>query len=290
MFGRCCVLIRQKISNVRFKSIDYKSKCEGLTVEPKDQVLWIKFDRPQKYNAISAEMYDQLSDSFTQVNEDKSIKAVVLTGNGDYYSSGNDLNNFARAMQDPGGPQVGLTKSKNILLRFVDSIINVNKLLIAGVNGPAVGIPVTTLPLFDYVVASDNATFQTPFTALGQCPEACSSVTFPDMMGFGKASELLFLNMTWSVDKALKNGLVNDVVDKSKLAPFLDNLLYGKQGIVNACYPHSLKISKSLVRNPSTKQRLLETNRLECEAILKLWLGPECADAIQKFSKRTRNN
>lgn len=274
-------------SSLRLISNSFGSDCEGLSLEQKDDVLWIKFNRPQKYNAITAQMYDKLADSFVQVNEEKSIKAVVLTGIGDYYSSGNDLNNFKIAMKDPSGPQVGLTKSKNILVRFVDSLINIEKLLIAGVNGPAIGIPVTTLPLFDYVLASDNATFQTPFTALGQCPEACSSVTFPQIMSYTRANELLLLNMTWTAQKAQTYGLISDVVPKEKFEAHLDFLINSKKGIVKNCYPNSLKVSKSLIRSPRMKQMLLETNRAECEAILKLWLGPECADALQKFAMRS---
>lgn len=274
----------------RFSSNDYKSKCEGLVMEPRDQVLWIRFNRPQRYNAISAEMYDQLTDSFIKVNKDESIKAVVLTGVGDYYSSGNDLSNFKVAMADPSGPQVGLTKSKSILVRFVDSLINSEKLMIAGINGPAVGIAVTTLPLFDFVIASDSATFHTPFTALGMCPEACSSLTFPSILGQSRATELLMLNMKWNAKKAMNCGLVSDVVEKDKLSGHLETLCYGEKGVVNTCYPNSMKISKSLIRDPRSKQKLLETNRIECEAILKLWLSSEFSDAMQKFAKRQKGN
>lgn len=282
----CC---SSGIVQVRYMStIDYSPKCDGLSIEPKDKVLWIRFDRAKKYNAITKEMYEKLTETFTKVNGDKDIKAVVLTGNGDYYSSGNDLTNFVRASQDESGIRAGLTKSKVILQNFVDSLINLEKLMIAAVNGPAVGIPVTTLPLCDYVIASDRSTFQSPFTALGQCPEACSSLTMPKMFGPTRASELLLLNMTWNAKKAHNYGLVSEVIEHEKFHEHLENLLYGKLGIVNTCYPHSLKVSKSLTRDPVTKQQLLEANKRECEEILELWLGEECTDAVQKFLTRMK--
>lgn len=290
MLSRICPSISSRarllVTSSRLQSSNVHSKCEGLSIEAKNQVLWVKFNRPKKFNAITAEMYDQLTETFNQVNEDKSIKAVVVTGEGDYYSSGNDLSNLTKAAQDEAGPQVGLNKCKNIMIRFVDSIINAEKLLIAAVNGPAVGIPVSTLPLFDYVLASDNATFTTPFTSLGQCPEACSSITFPQIMGHSRASELLLMNMTWSAKKAQNYGLVSDVIEKDKLATHLEEFLYGKRGIIENCYPQSLKVSRGLLRHSGYKQTLLEANRRESEAIYKAWLSQECADALQKFMSR----
>lgn len=276
------------ILSSRYQSTDYHSKCEGILVEPKKQVLWIKFDRPAKFNAFTKEMYVQMTETFTKVNPDKSIKAIVLTGEGDYYSSGNDLTNFTRAMKDPDGIRAGLTKSKEILEAFVGSLINLEKFLIAAVNGPAVGIPVTTLPLCDYVLASDKATFQTPFTALGQCPEACSSITFPQIMGRTRASEMLMLNMTWDANKARDYGLVSEVVSSNEFNMALDKLLYGKQGIVSACYPKALTVSKSLTRDPDTKSLLHKANKRECDEILECWMGEECTDAIQKFFARAK--
>lgn len=222
---------------------------------------------------------------FTSVNKDDSIRAIVLTGNGDYYSSGNDLTNFTAAMADAEGPKEGLAKMKDVLIDFVDSLICLEKFIIAGVNGPAVGIPVTTLPLCDYVIASEKATFQTPFTALGQCPEACSSLTFPLIFGRTKASELLMLNMTWNAQKALANGLVSDVIEHEKFHAHLAKLA---TMIPKTCYPNAMKQSKALVMGAQFKQLLLEANRRECGQIYKLWLGPECMDAVQKFLKRSK--
>uniref|UniRef100_A0A8R1ERW8 Uncharacterized protein n=1 Tax=Caenorhabditis japonica TaxID=281687 RepID=A0A8R1ERW8_CAEJA len=86
------------------------------------------------------------------------------------------------------------------------------KPLIGLVNGPAVGIAVTVLGLFDYVIASDRATFHTPFAPLGQSPEGCSSYTFPLLMGPLKASELLLFCKKISAETAKSYGLVNEVV------------------------------------------------------------------------------
>lgn len=276
--GRC-------ILNLRHHSTSYVSTDDGLTIEPKDQVLWIKLNRPKKYNAITKSMYNDLASIFTKVNEDDSIKALVLMGNGDYYSSGNDLSNLTMAIAHQNGPRAGFVESSEILDRFVTSLINLEKFLIGAVNGPAVGIAVSTLPLFDYVVASDKATFQTPFTALGQCPEACSSLTFPTVMGLSRASELLLLNMTWDAKKAKDYGLVSEVVEHAKFDKFMDNLT---KMISSTCYPQSLKISKGLIRSAFMKQTLIEANKRECKDIVDRWCSDECSDAVQKFFNRSK--
>lgn len=277
-----------RVISVRHQSGANYKQYEGLTIEPKNQVLWVKFNRPQKFNAITRDMYVGITDTFNEANSDENIKAIVMTGSGDYYSSGNDLSNLTLAMQDPAGPRAGLSKSTDILYKFVESLINSQKFLVAATNGPAVGIPVSTLPLFDFVVSSDKSTFRTPFTALGQCPEACSSVTFPQIMGHSRSSELLLLNMEWKADRAQRYGLVSEVVEHEKFHSYLENFLYGKQGLVNSCYPKSLMASKSLIRNSSMKQTLLEANARECDVILNCWLSEECADALQKFFSRSK--
>lgn len=103
------------------------------------------------------------------------------------------------------------SEAGKVLENFVNAFLDFGKILIAAVNGPAIGIAVTTLGLCDFVFCSDLATFQTPFSRLGQSPEGCSSYVFPRIMGISKANELLIMGKVFSAQDALHSGLVSEV-------------------------------------------------------------------------------
>ncbi|XP_048204492.1 enoyl-CoA delta isomerase 2 isoform X3 [Perognathus longimembris pacificus] len=207
---------------------------EDVVVTSEDGITKIMFNRPAQKNAITTQMYREVILALKTASKDNSA-ITVITGNGDYYSSGNDLTNFTKI--PPGGIEE-VAKSGAILLReFVDCFIDFPKPLVAVVNGPAVGIPVTLLGLFDAVYASDQATFHTPFSHLGQTAEGCSSYTFPKIMGPAKAmriskelirsnekeklhavnaEECTTLQGRWLSDECM-NAIVNFLSQKAKL-------------------------------------------------------------------------
>ncbi|CAH8497607.1 unnamed protein product [Dicrocoelium dendriticum] len=151
-------------------------------------VLKLYLNRPSKKNAITPEMYVEWTKTLNEAATNPGVKLVSVTGKGDYFSSGNDLNTFVKSIAN-GGSLTEMAKDARALLhRFVSAFIDFPKPLIGLINGPAVGIAVTTLGLYDYILASDTATFHTPFVALGQSPEGCSSYTFPRLMGTMKVN------------------------------------------------------------------------------------------------------
>ncbi|XP_045900993.1 enoyl-CoA delta isomerase 2-like isoform X3 [Micropterus dolomieu] len=157
---------------------------ETLLVTTEDGITTIKLNRPAKKNAITTEMYSEIMAALQQAAKDDSV-LTVFTGAGDFYSSGNDLSNFTKIPE--GGVEESAKRGGELLSReYVKAYIDFPKPLVAVVNGPAVGIAVTVLGLFDLVYATERATFQTPFSQLGQSAEGCSSYTFPKIMGLAK--------------------------------------------------------------------------------------------------------
>ncbi|XP_065569869.1 enoyl-CoA delta isomerase 2-like isoform X2 [Artemia franciscana] len=247
----------------------------GLKIERRGKLRIICFDKPKKKNAIDTQMYRDIVSALSVAAKDPETSITVFTGTGDYFSSGNDLSNFANI---EGTIKEAAENAGHLLRDFVGAFIDFPKPLIAMVNGPAVGISVTLLGLFDAVYASDKATFQTPFSALGQTPEACSSLTFPNIMGLAKAGEVLFFNKKLTAKEAKDRGLVTEIFPdasfRSETLPLVEKF---SQLPVN-----SLVYSKELVRS-QLNDRLHKINQQECDRLVERWQSADCIEAIMNF-------
>ena len=177
-----------------------------------------------------------------------------------------------------------------MMQKFVAAFIDFQKPLIGAVNGPAIGISVTTLGLMDCVIASDTSSFQTPFSSLGQSPEGCSTYTFPMIMGTSRASEMLYFNYKMSAKEALECGFVSRIVPSSQFKAYVEEWVFGPKGLVNTCYPQSMQFSKALVRNEEMRNKLHLVNRDEANTIKDRWISDECMQALQKFATRKQSN
>jgi len=166
-------------------------------------VLTITLNRPKRKNAITQAMYAEFARLLMRADIDMSIRCVVIQGDVNAFSSGNDIGDFLR---EPTGDDD--TPS----LRFMRSIATFSKPIIAAVCGPAVGIGTTMLFHCDLVLAGENASFALPFVNLGVCPEAGSSLLGPATFGYQRAAEAFFLGESFSAQKAFELGLVNRVL------------------------------------------------------------------------------
>jgi len=165
-------------------------------------VLVLTLNRPEKKNAITQDMYQGLADKLNEAAGDFSIRAVVITSNGDSFTAGNDINDFANDPQmDEGSP----------VFNFLFAIHNFPKPLIASVKGRAVGIGTTMLMHCDLVTANPDTQFSMPFVSLGLVAEGGSSYLFPRLVGHAKAAEILLTGRTFSATEALEMGLINTV-------------------------------------------------------------------------------
>lgn len=152
----------------------YHSKMSGpqdrFLVENRGRVRVITFNNPRKKNALDKVGYVTLVDLLNAANQDDSVQVLVLTGVGDMYSSGNDIS-AAMADQDVE-PEQRIQESAERIKNFVHAFLNFEKLLIAIVNGPAIGIAATTLPLCDVVFASDKVRMKTAHTQRDKIKES----------------------------------------------------------------------------------------------------------------------
>uniref|UniRef100_A0A1A8P4W6 Enoyl-CoA delta isomerase 2 n=1 Tax=Nothobranchius rachovii TaxID=451742 RepID=A0A1A8P4W6_9TELE len=248
---------------------------QTLLVSTEDNITTITMNRPAKKNAITTEMYKEIIAALEQAAKDDSA-ITVFTGAGDFYCSGNDLTSFTRIPE--AGMEEAAKQGADLLRSYVRAYIDFPKPLVAVVNGPAVGISVTVLGLFDLVYATEQASFHTPFTQLGQSAEGCSSYTFPRIMGPTKANEMLLFNKKLTADEACRLGLVTEVFPDSC---FLSEVW--RRLRAHARLPRqSLVLSKQLIRSME-KERLYAVNDAEVERLMERWTSDECISAIMSF-------
>jgi enoyl-CoA hydratase/carnithine racemase len=163
----------------------------------------IQINRPEKKNALTAEMYAAIAAALKAADADAGVRAVLIHGAGDAFTAGNDLQDFlANAPRTPDAPVFG----------FLEAVSHAEKPLVAAVSGVAVGVGTTMLLHCDLVYAADGTKFALPFVNLGLCPEAASSFLLPAIVGYQRAAELLLLGEPFDAAKAYALGIVTEVV------------------------------------------------------------------------------
>ena len=145
-------------------------------------MLCIAINRPEKKNALTAEMYGALAEAVEQGEADAAVRVMLLHATGDAFTGGNDLIDF---LQKPwAGQQIPPA------VRFIHAVARAKKPIVAAVQGLAVGVGVTILLHCDLVYAAEGAKFMMPFIDLGIVPEAGSTVLLPALIGHQRVSRV----------------------------------------------------------------------------------------------------
>src|SRR5256886_15724240 len=171
-------------------------------------VCEVRFNRPEKRNAITFAMYEALDRGLREAQADAAVRAVLLAGEGAGFCAGNDLNDFLT------GPSFS---AEHPVMGFLHTLATFEKPLLAPVHGQTVGIGVTPPLHCDLVVAARSAQLAMPFVALGLVPEAASSLLLPRLVGQQRAAELLLLGKPFDAATAERLGLVNRGVEEAVL-------------------------------------------------------------------------
>jgi enoyl-CoA hydratase/carnithine racemase len=251
-----------------------------IKVSTAERITTIRFDRPDKKNAITLEMYAALAAALEAAAGDPQVRAVVLAGSRDCFTSGNDLGDFMRAAQSGGpGSSASADREPGAAFGFLRAIATFDKPLVAAVAGVAIGIGTTMLLHCDLVYAAPSARFKVPFVDLGLVPEAGSSILLPALVGPRRAAQLLLLGEQLDAATAFDWGLVNRVVDDP------DATAHAAALRLAASPPGALRITKALTRRAS-RDAVLEAMRIEGEAFAERLRAPEAMEAFQAFMAR----
>ena len=234
-------------------------------------VLTLTLNRPQRLNAMSQPLIAALREQIARAAGDSAIRAVLLTGTGDTFTSGNDVKDFQGANNAPRGGS-----------RFLPALWSLQKPLIAAVNGAAIGVGTTMLLHCDLIVAARSARFVMPFTSLGLVPEAASSLLVPRLLGHQRASAMLLLGEPLDAATACEWGLVNRVVDDAAL---MDTAREMARRLA-ALPPQAVRLTKRLIKHgvPDVAGRIQEEIGLFTERLA----SPEAQEAFAAFMEKRK--
>jgi enoyl-CoA hydratase/carnithine racemase len=241
----------------------------AIKTELADGVFRIEIARPEKKNALTAEMYRALADALARAEDDPAVRVILISGAGGNFTAGNDLADFLdHPPMEEDAP----------VFRFLNAFANLEKPFVAAVEGVAVGVGTTILLHCDLVYAGASARFALPFANLGLTPEAASSLLLPLSAGHARAAEMLMLGEVFSAQTALDTGIANAVLpDGQVLAHALERC---RKLIMQPAA--SLRLTKQLMKR--AQQALIrETMSVEAEIFRQRLASPEAKEAFAAF-------
>jgi len=245
---------------------------DHIKIENSAGILSLTMARPDKKNALTNAMYGALADAIEGAETDPSVRVLLIRGEGDMFTAGNDVGEFAAMATGSfrAEPQVG---------RFLQALAQSGRPLIAAVQGRAVGVGTTMLLHCDLVVLAENALLSTPFVNLALVPEAASSLLMPLRIGYARAFEMFALGEAVDAKSALAWGLANRVVPLDRL-----DAEAGALAARLARQPAgAVSITKRLMRNPTQLMAQIQAESAEFKARL---TTAEAREAFMAFAER----
>jgi enoyl-CoA hydratase/carnithine racemase len=240
-------------------------------------ILTLEFNRPARKNAITGAMYQTLADALRATDQDPQVRAILITGQPEIFTAGNDLDDFLN-----NGDAAAMTPERPVF-QFMQALAGCTKPVVAAVAGAAVGIGTTLLMHCDLVYAADNAKFSMPFVQLGLCPEYASSLLIAQAAGHTRAAEKLLLGEAFAAQEALEMGIV------AKVLPAADLLAFAQAQAAKLVKlpPASVRTTKALMKRARTAL-IQETIAVENERFGAMLGGAEAKEAFTAFFEKRR--
>ncbi len=186
---------------------------DDVIYEKADRIATITLNRPDALNAVSFDLLSGLIKALEACSDDREVKAVVLTGKGKAFCAGGDVRMFHEA------PDLSeTTRQMTKLLNFtITGLRRIPKPVIAMINGPIFGVGISIAAACDLRICGASVKLRQAYTSIGLSPDGAWTLLVPTLIGFSKASELMYMDPLFDAVQALEMGLVNRVVDDAEL-------------------------------------------------------------------------
>ncbi|OPX18031.1 hypothetical protein BXT86_03345 [candidate division WOR-3 bacterium 4484_100] len=250
---------------------------KNIIVEKKEQIGILKVNRPEKLNAVNIETILEIESAMQEFNQNKEVLVVIITGEGKSFVSGSDISKLVQmdSLQAREYSQIGQ--------RVLSFIENMEKPVIAAVNGYALGSGCELCMACDIRVASEKAKFGQPEVKLGLIPGHAGTQRLARLVGIGKAKELIFTGDIISAQQALNIGLVNKVVAPESL---MDEAIALAKKIIEVG-PTAVRLAKTVI-NRGIDANLTTANSYETEAFSILFSTEEAREGMKAFLEKRK--
>ena len=265
-----------------------------ILYELEEKILTITLNRPNRLNAFTGQMMDELILAFKEAGQDDDVRVIIVTGAGRGFCAGADLEaggaNFNRDAKNKGKK----TSDKENLEWLRDgggrttlAIYDCPKPIIAAINGPAVGVGVTmTLPM-DIRLASDKARFGFVFARRGLVPEAASSWFLPRIVGISKALEWTYSGRVFPAQEALEGGLVRSIHVEEDLLNIAKDLA---SEIIENTSPVSISMTRHMLWKMLGADHPMEAHKVDSRAIYELGKSKDVEEGVNSFLEKRSPN
>jgi enoyl-CoA hydratase/carnithine racemase len=257
-----------------------------VTVEIAEQTMTIRLNRPERLNAFTGRMKDELCAAIDEADSNDDVRVVVIIGNGRAFCAGADISE--------GGERFGLKDSvaRSEVHRDRGGIVALrifecSKPVIAAINGPAVGVGITMILAADIRIMAASARVSFVFTRRGVVPESCSTWFLPRLVGISRAAEWCYSGRFITSGEALSSGLVRSVHEDAELMAAARELA---ATLIGASAPVAVAVTRRLLWQGLAARHPMDTHLLDSQAMFALGLSPDADEGIAAFRQRRAPN
>ncbi len=259
-------------------------KFETILYETNESIATVTLNRPEKLNAWTIQMRDEMQDAIDMANADKNVSALIFTGAGRGFCAGADIKASFKARLDGERDEEAEAK-KRAERPWVDQVRS-SKPMIAAVNGPAVGVGATMILSMDYILASDRARFSIAFARMGLVVELASSHFLVQRMGFGAASEVALSGRMIEAPEAVELKLADKLVPHEQLMEHAR----GIAGSFAANPDTSLRRIKAMLTKNGSDNDLTAVVSRELAALQECYATAEHKETVAAFMEKRKPN
>ncbi|MGW1738650.1 crotonase/enoyl-CoA hydratase family protein [Nocardia sp. NPDC001965] len=252
-----------------------------IRLDISDSVATITLDRPDKLNAFTTAMGDELIEAFDTTDRDDAVRAVVITGAGRAFCAGADLSAGAETFVASGDAATEEFRDGGgeVVLRMFES----RKPVIAAINGPAVGVGITMTLAADFRLAVDNARIGFVFNRRGIVPESCSSWFLPRLVSVQKALDWVYSGRIVDAAEAHEAGLFYGLYQADTL---LDETYALARRITEHSAPVSVALSRQMLWRGLGADHPMVAHRVESRRILSRGASADAREGVSSFLEK----